>query len=145
MLAYRLAIVRDEDGSFLVTSPDFPELTSFGETESEAALHGTRALEEAVAARIDDRRELPPPIRDPRDGSRLAPLPTLVALKVSLYRLIGERGVTRADLARRLAWPAEHVDRLLRLDEPAPIDELESAFRVLGSEIDFQVRPAVAA
>lgn len=148
MLAYRIDIVADDESGFLVTSPDFPELVSFGDTEREAASHGMRAVEEAIAARIDDRRELPPPIDEAVGRSsrqQLVQLSTTVALKVCLYRLIGQNAMSVAQLAQALAWSPPRVDRLIRLDEPAPLDDLESAFEALGSRIDFRVRPAAAA
>ena len=52
MPAYPLVLTRDDDGTFLVTCPALPEVTSFGATETEARQNGTRAIEEALAARL---------------------------------------------------------------------------------------------
>ena len=74
MLAYPITL-EDDDGAVLVTSPDFPELTTFGEDREEAIARAVHALEEAIAARIHDGRDIPPPSR----GATYAVLPTLTA------------------------------------------------------------------
>ena len=81
MLAYPIALEND-DGTVLVTSPDFPELTTFGEDRDEALARAVHALEEAIAARIHDRKDIPPPSQ----GETYALLPTLTSVKVMLYQ-----------------------------------------------------------
>ena len=48
-------------GLYLLGRPDFPELTTFGEDRDEALGRAVNALEEAVAARIHDRKDIPMP------------------------------------------------------------------------------------
>jgi antitoxin HicB len=62
------------------------------------------------------------------------------AIKVQLYRAIHAAGITRAELARRLDWNRESVDRLFRLDHNSRLDQLEQAFRVLKLSIDVRVK-----
>ncbi|MCO5159887.1 MAG: hypothetical protein M9939_02020 [Mesorhizobium sp.] len=47
--------------------------------------------------------------------------------------------MTRAELARRLGWHREQVDRLFRLDHKSRLDQLESAFKALGETIRFSM------
>ena len=51
MLSYPIDL-EDDDGTVLATSPDFPELTTFGDDRDEALERAIDALEEAIAARI---------------------------------------------------------------------------------------------
>ena len=81
MLAYPIAL-EDDDGTVLVTSPDFPELTTFGEDRDEAVARAVHALEEAIVARIHDRKDIP----TPSQGESYAVLPTLTSVKVMLYQ-----------------------------------------------------------
>ncbi len=81
MLAYPIALEND-DGTVLVTSPDFRELTTFGEDRDEAVARAVHALEEAIAARIHDRKDIPPP----STGETYAALPTMTSVKVMLYQ-----------------------------------------------------------
>ena len=60
MLAYPI-FLEDDDGTVLATSPDFPELTTFGDDREEAVARAVHALEEALAARIHDRKYIPQP------------------------------------------------------------------------------------
>ena len=68
----------------MATSPDFPELTTFGDDRDEALMRAVDALEEAIAARIHDGRDIP----QPSDGELTVALPTLAAIKVMFYRYI---------------------------------------------------------
>ena len=57
---YEINIEPDED-SWLVTSPAFAELATFGATEDEACANALPAIEEAIAGRIADGEEIPAP------------------------------------------------------------------------------------
>ena len=81
MLSYPIKLEED-DGTMMATSPDFPELTTFGDDRDEAIARAVGALGEAIAARIHDGRDIPPPSK----GNTRATLPTLTAIKVTLYR-----------------------------------------------------------
>ena len=81
-----------------MTCPALPDVTTFGEDEAEAINHARDAIEEAIAARMADGREVPEP-RGRRGVSRLAYANTA---KVELYRLLKRENITRAELMRRL-------------------------------------------
>ena len=55
-----------DNGTLLVTSDDFPELTTFGENEAEALLHAADALKVMMAQYL--RRGLPIPPAFPARG-----------------------------------------------------------------------------
>ncbi len=148
MLAYRLTLTPDDNGTFMITSPDFPELTTFAESKGEAALHATGAVEEAIAARMSERQDIPAPLTRTeivKAGGGFVALPVLTALKVSLYRALRGSAKTRADLARELGWHREQVDRLFRLDHASQISQLEAAFAKLGQDLEIEIRPRTAA
>jgi antitoxin HicB len=144
MMAYLIQLTRDSNGTFLVTSPAFPEVTTFGASERDALDNARAAIEEAIAARISDGDPLPSPSagtsRKQRKRLLLAKLPLLISLKAQLYMTMREAGVTRAELARRLGWHREQVDRLFRLDHASRVDQIEAAFEKLHRGIDVQVR-----
>ena len=89
MLAYPIDLA-DDDGTLLVTAPDFPKLTTFGDDRDEAIARAVDVLEEAIPARIS-RGE---PIPAPSEGSTRAALPTLTAVKVLHHQRMGALGVT---------------------------------------------------
>ena len=60
MLKYPVILEKDDD-NVLVTSPDFPELTTFGMDREEAIARAVDALEESIASRIHDGQDVPLP------------------------------------------------------------------------------------
>ena len=130
MLAYPITM-QDDDGSLLVTSPDFPELTTFGADREEAVARAVDALEEAIAARMHDRRDIPAPSQ----GETCAVLPSLVSVKVMLYQGMREQGVGKAELARRLGWRLPQVDRVLDIGHRSRLDAMDAALAAIGRRL----------
>jgi antitoxin HicB len=147
MLAYLIKLTPDDNGTFLVTCPALPEVTTFGETEDDARRIALGAIEEAIAARISYGERLPLPVpaaeNAPGRNTRFVKLPVMTALKTQLYIILRESGTTRAELSRRLGWHREQVDRLFRLDHASRLDRMEAAFRALEREIDVEIREEV--
>ncbi len=147
-MIYLIDLALDDNGTFLIGSATFPELTSFAGTKAKAAVQGVRALEEAIAARINDGDHIPSPASaaelkrfQARRGNRLAlKLPLLTTLKVGLYNALQRKGITRAELARRLGWHREQVDRLFRLDHKSRLEQIEAAFAALDQDVEVRVR-----
>ena len=139
MLGYRVKLEADDNGTLLVTCPAFPEVTTFGNNESDAMQRAIGAIEEAIAARIADGEDVP---EGQSRGPRLARLPALAVLKIELYRQLREAKMTRAELARRLGWKRESVDRLFRLDHASRLEQLEAAFAALGRAVSVSVHAA---
>ena len=130
MLAYPI-MLEEDDGAVLATSPDFPELTTFGDDREEAVTRAVEALEEAIAARIYDRKDIPPPSR----GVAYAVLPTLTSVKVMLYQGMRDQGVTKAELARRLGWHLPQVDRVLDVQHRSWLDQMDAALGAIGRHL----------
>ncbi len=139
MLGYRIKLEPDDNGTLLVTCPALPEVTTFGENEANAIHHAVSAIEEAIAARMAAGEDVP---EGHQRGPRLVRLPALTVLKVELYRQLREAGMTRAELARRLGWKRESVDRLFRLDHASRLEQIETAFAALGQAVSVSVHAA---
>jgi antitoxin HicB len=139
MLGYRIKFEPDDNGTLLVTCPALPEVTTFGDDEADAMRHAVEAIEEAIAARMADGEEVPD---GHQRGPHLVRLPALTVLKVELYRQLRAIGITRAELARRLGWKRESVDRLFRLDHASRLEQLEAAFAALGRSVSVSVHAA---
>jgi antitoxin HicB len=138
MLGYRIKFVPDDNGTLLVTCPALPEVTTFGKDKADAAAHVVDAIEEAIAARIARGEDIPLG----QQRGPLARLPALTALKVELYRQLRASGINRAELARRLGWKRESVDRLFRLDHASKLDQMEAAFRAFGRSVEVSIGKA---
>ncbi len=139
MAWYKLAIQPDDD-VWLVTSEEFPELTTFGLTKEEALKNAQDAIEEAIAGRMADGENIPFPLQQSGDKGYFVEVPMMVFLKSAIYMLLREKGMTRADLQRALGWPhREQIDRLLRLDHQTKLDSIEAAFKALGTPLRIEV------
>jgi antitoxin HicB len=138
-MRYPVELIPDDNDTLLVTSPDFPEMTTFGEGEKDALFHAVSAMETAIMGRMTDREPIPEPSRIKRHS---IVLPAQTALKVELYRALLAEGLRKADVARRLKWHAPQVDRLFDLRHASRLDQIEAAFRALGREIEFEVSKA---
>lgn len=134
MLDYPVHLEPDGD-SILVTSPDFPELTTFGEDREAALLHAADALEEAIAARMRYGEDIPVP----SNGDVCAALPTLTAAKAILYRAMRSQGVGKAELARRLGWHPPQVDRVLDIRHRSRMDQVDAALGAVGARLYVNV------
>lgn len=137
MLDYPVRLEPDGD-SILVTSPDFPELATFGEDREDALGHASDALEEAIAARMRGGEDVP----EPSEGDAYAVVPTLTAAKSLLYRAMRSQGVGKAELARRLGWHAPQVDRVLDVRHRSRMDQIDAALGALGARLRVSAESA---
>ena len=130
MLAYPMHLEPDDD-TILVTSPDFPELVTFGDDREEALARSVGALEEAIAARMYDREDIP----TPSQGADCVALPTLITAKVMLYQGMRDQGIGKAELARRLGWSLPQVDRVVDINHRSRLDDMDAALRAVGCQL----------
>ena len=135
MLKYPVLLEIDDD-SIIVTSPDFPELSTYGLNREDALEHAISALEEAIAGRIYGSRDIP----TPSDGKETVILPTLTAIKVLLYRHLRESEIGKTELARRLGWYLPQVDRLLDVSHNSRMDQMDAAMKAIGCQIHTKTR-----
>ncbi len=142
-MQFPLVLTADDNGTLMVTCPLLPEVTSFGEDHDDALAHGRDAVEEAIAARMARWEDISWPKREDMAPAckehRAVALSMMASLKASLYAACKASGVSRAELARRLNWHREQVDRLFRLDHESKVDQIEAAFAALNLEADIEV------
>lgn len=137
-MKYPLILTPDDNDTFLVTSPDFPELTSFGEGEADALKHGALALQEAIAGRMSSFTEIP----QSSAGDYLVHVPLALALKVELYWALADAGMTRADLMRATGWSRTKVDRLFNPNHESKLAQIEEAFAALNRTVTVELEAA---
>jgi len=74
----------DKSGVLVITFRDIPQAITQGKGEKDALWPAADCLEEAIAGRIADGREIPKASRTAR-GERLIPVPAPMAAKAALY------------------------------------------------------------
>lgn len=139
MIDFRVKLTADDNDTVLVTCPDLLMVATFGSDEADALHHSVDAIETVIASLIASGDEIPKP--NSRSGHAVR-LPLRTALKLQLYWALGETGITRAELARRLEWNRESVDRLFRLDHRSRLEQIEAAFKAMGRDVSVEIRPA---
>lgn len=131
MFSYPINL-QDDNGTVLVTSPDFPELTTFGEDRDDALARAVDAIEEAIAARMEAGQDIP----QPSAGDIRVTLPALTASKAILYQEMRDQGVGKAELSRRLGWRLPLVDRVLDVQHRSRLDQIDAALAVIGRHLE---------
>lgn len=63
MVSYPIELTKEQDGTFRVAAPHFPELNTFGDTADDALIHAAFALEEVIAERMSKRQVVPMPLK----------------------------------------------------------------------------------
>ena len=140
MIRYRVKL-EDDEGTVLVTSPDFPEVITFGETREDALHYAVGAFREMIAGRIYDKEPIPKPSRI-KAGEPFITLPLQTEMKIRLYEALEENGMKKAELARALNLHRQEIDRLLDFKQSTSIGKIEAAFAALGKQLIIEVADA---
>jgi len=130
--AYPVSLEPDEDGRFLVTSADFPELATDGADDAEALENAADALDVVLRERLRVGDEIPAP-RACQAGERTIPVEHVTAYRMVLSQWPGAYGRgAQIELARRLGKGETHVRRLLAPEGGARVESLVEALRAVG-------------
>ena len=131
----------DKPGVIVVTFRDVPEAITQGDGEKDALWQAADCLEEAIAGRIADGREIPYASRMAR-GERLIPVPAQMAAKAALYLAMGEAGITNVQLARKLGCDEKEVRRMLDPRHATKLPRIMDALDVFGKRLVVSVEEA---
>jgi antitoxin HicB len=131
----------EAQGVFVITFRDVPEAITQGKGEKDALWQAADCLEEAIAGRIADRREVPKASKVAR-GERLIPVPAAMAAKAALYLSMVETGITNAQLARKLGCDEKEVRRMLDPRHPTKLPRIKEALDVFGKRLVVSVEEA---
>lgn len=143
-LSFPARLEPDEDGRLVVHFPDLPEALTDGADVAEALAEASDCLSEALAHRINRGEDIPPPSRAGAGRYLVAPDATM-ALKTALYNALRGRGMTVADLARRLGIDERRAARLVDPRVAGKLASLEAALSALGYNIAIELREKPAA
>ena len=138
---YRAVLEPASNGTVVARFPEVPEAHTAGNDEAQALERAPDALETALAIYVDERRDLPRPIR-PRKGQHAVALSPMAAAKLAIYQAMRDQGVTQVELARRMGSDPKDVRRLLDLAHRSRLDRLEAALSALGKRLVVEVRDA---
>ena len=136
---YAVKLTPDKrDGGYVVTCRDLPEAITQGETVEQALAEAADALEEAIAARIDDGQDIPAPTAKKR-SERAVSVPPSMALKAAVYLAVRDAGISNSELARRLQLDEKEARRILDPHHPTKLPRIEAALAVLGRHVRMEL------
>jgi predicted RNase H-like HicB family nuclease len=130
----------DEDGRIVVAFPDVEGASTDGADKAEAIGNASDCLIAALIGYVTMREPIPRP--SPACGRSTIALPPLVTAKLALYSEMLRQSVTNADLAHCMGTSEAEVRRLLDLDHPSDIGQIEAALGELGKRLEIRVRDA---
>lgn len=130
-----------KQGVVVITFRDVPEAITQGEGAKDALWQAADCLEEAIAGRIADGREIPMASSTVR-GERLIPLPAPMAAKAAIYLAMREADMTNVQLAHRLGCDEKEVRRMLDPRHPTKLPRIKDALEVLGKRLVVSVEEA---
>ncbi len=140
MIRYRVKL-EDDEGTVLVTAPDFPGVITFGDTREQALEYAVGAFREMIAGKIHYGEPIPKPSRI-KAGEPFIVLPLQTEMKVRLYQSLAESGIKKADLARKLNIHRQEIDRLFDFKQSTSLGKIESAFAALGKTLNIEITDA---
>jgi antitoxin HicB len=131
----------EKPGILVITFRDVPEAITQGKGEKDAVWQAADCLEEAIAGRIADGREIPKGSKATR-GERPIPVPAPMAAKAALYLAMREAGMTNVQLARKIGCDEREVRRMLDPRHPTKLPRIKEALDVLGKRLVVGVEEA---
>ena len=131
----------EKPGVLVITFRDLPEAISQGKGEKDAVWQAADCLEEVIAGRIADGREVPKPSKAGR-LERLIPVPAPMAAKAALYVAIRESGMSNVQLARKLGCHEREIRRMLDPRHPTKLPRIKETLDVLGKRLVVGVEEA---
>ncbi len=131
---YAVALTPADEGGFVVTCRDLPQLITQGETVTDALSAAADAMDEVFAASMLAKLDFPAPSKTRRGEHRLAP-PAETVAKAALYVAMRESGTSNVQLARRLGVDEKEVRRLLDPHYASKLPRIAQAIALLGKRL----------
>ncbi|WP_017327010.1 type II toxin-antitoxin system HicB family antitoxin [Synechococcus sp. PCC 7336] len=137
--SYPISLLPEKEGGFVVHFRDLAEAITQGDTVEECLAEASDCLEEAIAARIDDRLNIPEP-SELQDSEYLVAVPLQMALKAALYIEIQASGLSNTRLGELLGKDEKEIRRILDPHHGTKLQTLETALLALGKRPELHLQ-----
>jgi antitoxin HicB len=138
---YAVLLTPAEEGGYVVTCRDLPELVTQGESVEDALEQASDAMDEVFAAYLTEGLDFPDPTKAKRRERMVAPPPETVA-KAALYVAMRRAGISKVQLAKRLGVDEKEVRRLLDPHYGSKLPRIAKAISVLGQRLVIGIETA---
>ena len=137
---YAVNLANAEEGGFVVTCRDLPQLVTQGDDLAHALLEAADAMDEVFAAYMQGGIGFPAPTKARKNESLVAP-PAGTIAKAALYVAMREAGITKVQLAKRLGVDEKEVRRLLDPHYGSKLPRIAQAISLLGRRLVIGLEP----
>ena len=131
---YAVAMTPAEEGGFVVSCRDLPQLVTQGEDLAHALLEAADAMDEVFAAYMRGGLALPAPSKA-RKGEHAVSPPAETMAKAALYVAMKDAGISKVQLAKRLGIDEKEVRRLLDPHYGSKLPRIAAAIEALGRRL----------
>jgi len=131
---YAVRLEPVEEGGFVVTCRDLPQLVTQGEDLANALTEAADAMDEVFAAYMHGGLTLPAPSKK-RKGEHVVSPPAETMAKAALYVAMKEAGISKVQLAKRLGVDEKEVRRLLDPHYGSKLPRIAQAVEALGRRL----------
>lgn len=138
---YAVKLTPAEEGGFIVTCRDLPQLVTQGEDLDDALIEAADAMDEVFAAYMQGALPFPAPTKAKR-GEYLVSPPAETMAKAALYVSMRDAGITKVQLAKKLGVDEKEVRRLLDPHYGSKLPRIAQAISLLGRRLVIGVEAA---
>ncbi|MCH8111217.1 MAG: type II toxin-antitoxin system HicB family antitoxin [Proteobacteria bacterium] len=142
IFAFPADLEESSSGTVIVSFPDLPEALTEGTDMAEAISRAADCLEEAIAARMVNREDIPEPSRN-RAGKFIVMLPAATAAKAALYVAMREAGISNVALGRRIGVDERQIRRLIDPRYRSNLADIDRALMSLDRRLEIELGPIV--
>ena len=138
---YSVRLAAADEGGYVVTCRDLPQLITQGEDQQDALEQASDAMDEAFATYMIEGMDFPAPSK-PKRGEHLISPPAETMAKAALYVAMREAGISKIQLAKQLGVDEKEVRRLLDPHYHSKLPRIAQAISLLGQRLVIGLEPA---
>jgi len=137
---YPVMLKSSDEGGYVVTCRDLPQLITQGEDRQDALEQAMDAMDEVFAAYMIEGIEFPEPSKA-RRGEHLVAPPAETMAKAALYIAMRQAGISKTQLAKRLGVDEKEIRRLLDPHYGSKLPRIAQAISLLGHRLVIDLEP----
>jgi antitoxin HicB len=138
---YAVMLTASDEGGYVVTCRDLPQLITQGEDKQDALDQASDAMDEVFATYMIEGIDFPEPSKAKRREHLVAP-PAETMAKAALFVAMREAGISKMQLAKQLGVDEKEVRRLLDPHYQSKLPRIAQAISLLGQRLVIGLEPA---
>ena len=138
---YPVLLTVADEGGFVVTCRDLPQLVTQGEAKQDALEQASDAMDEVFATYLIEDIDFPAPSKARRREHLVSP-PAATVAKAALHVAMRQAGISKIQMAKRLGVDEKEVRRLLDPHYGSKLQRIAKAISLLGQRLVIGVESA---